>query len=187
MSEKRSRRASHALQFNVAQLLKQPTGSRRVYDIDTGDVPALNDELRLSAPLRGRVQFVRIGHGILVTGKLESAVELECTRCLSECVEETEFEIEEEFHPTHDVESGAQLAQEPDQDQATLIDEQHILDLGEVVRQNLVLSLPPSPVCRADCQGLCPVCGQNWNEKGCDCETEVSDPRWEGLKASFEE
>ena len=86
-----------------------------------------------------------------------------------------------------DINSGAHLAQESDQDAATHIDERHILDLAEVIRQNLTLSLSPSLVCRPDCAGLCPQCGQNRNEGSCDCDTAVIDPRWAALKASFEE
>lgn len=187
MNKQRSKRAPHFFQFNVAQLLKQPSGTRRVYDIDTSDVPPLDDDLKVVAPFRGRVRFMRVGIGILVIGELETTVELECSRCLTAFQTSTRFEIEEEFRPTLDVNSGARLSQEPDQDAATLIDERHILDLAEVIRQDLTLSLSPSPVCRPDCGGLCPHCGQNRNEGSCDCDTEAIDPRWAALKASFEE
>jgi uncharacterized protein len=187
MNEKRNRKPSHSLQFNVAQLLKQQSGARRVYDVDAADVPPLDDELKVVAPFRGQVRFTRIGDGILVTGELETSVELECSRCLSTFEAPVEFEIEEEFRPTLDITTGAWLPQEPGQDEATLIDEHHILDLAEVVRQDMLLSLPPSPLCRPDCRGLCPHCGQNWNEGSCDCHAEAIDPRWAALKATFEQ
>jgi uncharacterized protein len=186
MSESRANKASHALQFNVAQLLKQPTGTKRVYTIDT-TMPSLDDDLTVVAPFRGQVRFIRANAGLLVTGDLETVVELECSRCLTTFQTAISFEIEEEFKPILDIVTGASVPQEPDQDQATLIDEQHILDLAEVVRQELVLSLPPSPVCRPDCRGLCPVCGKNRNEESCDCEVETADPRWEALRASLVE
>ncbi len=186
MNERRSKRSPHAFQFNVAQLLKQPSGTRRVYDIDTSDLPPLDDDLKIVAPFLGRLRFMRVGRGILVTGNLETSVELECTRCLTAFQTATQFEIEEEFKPSVDINSGAHLAQESDQDAATLIDERHILDLAEVIRQDLTLSLPPSPVCRPDCAGLCPQCGQNRNEGECDCDTDVIDPRWAALRANFE-
>jgi uncharacterized protein len=187
MKVQHSRRAPHAFQFNVAQLLKQPSGTRRVYDIEASDGPPLDEDLKVVAPFRGKVRFMRVGVGILVTGKLETSVELDCSRCLAAFTTTIRFEIEEEFRPTLDVNSGARLAQGSDQDAATLIDERHILDLAEIIRQNLTLSLPTSPVCRPDCEGLCPNCGQNWSEGSCDCDTQVTDPRWAALKASFEE
>lgn len=187
MSDKRTRKASHSFQFNVAQLLKQPTGARRVYDIAADDVPPLDEAVKVVAPYQGQVRLTRIGTGVLVTGELQTTVELECTRCLATLLREMRFEVEEEFRPTLDITSGTSLPMDPDQDTATLIDEHHILDLAEVVRQDLLLSLPPSPVCRPDCRGLCPYCGQNRNEGSCDCRIEEVDPRWAGLKASFEE
>jgi uncharacterized protein len=57
-----------------------------------------------------------------------------------------------------------------------------VLDLTEVVRQAIFLAIPMSPVCRADCAGLCPQCGQNLNEGQCHCVSEVVDPRLEVLK-----
>ncbi len=186
MRDKRPRKASHYFQINVAQLLKQPTGTRRVYDFVATDGPPLDDELEMVAPFNGQLRLTRIGTGILVTGELETTVGLECTRCLSTFLTTTRFEIEEEFRPTLDIVSGARLVQEPDQDAATLIDERHILDLAEIIRQDLLLSLPPSPVCRPDCRGLCPYCGQNQNDGNCDCQPEAIDPRWAALKADFE-
>jgi uncharacterized protein len=187
MNKKRGKKDPHAFQFNVAQLLKQPSGARRVYDIDTSAVPPFDEGFEVVAPFRGEVRFMRIGTGILVTGNLETIVEVACTRCLTSFDIPVRFEIEEEFKPTLDIQSGAKLPPDPDQDPATLIDERHILDLAEVVRQDLVLSLPPSPVCRPDCKGLCPQCGQDLNEGSCDCHTDAVDPRWAVLKASLEE
>jgi uncharacterized protein len=186
MTEKRPRKASHAFQFNVAQLLKQPSGARRVYDIDTTDIPPLDEDLNIIGPIQGQVRLSRVGDEILVTGELETTVELACGRCLTPFQAPVRFEIEEEFRPTIDVTSGVHLPQEPDQDSATLIDEHHILDLAEIMRQDLLLSLPTSPLCRSDCLGLCPVCGQNLNERICDCDREEIDPRWEALREGLE-
>jgi len=56
------------------------------------------------------------------------------------------------------------------------------IDLDPLVREQLLLALPPYPLCREGCQGLCPVCGQNRNERECGCDTHVPDPRWAGLE-----
>ena len=83
MNERRSRKTPHPFQFNVAQLLKQPSGTRRIYDIDAVDLPPLDDDLSIVAPFHGQLRFMRVGSGILVTGNLETTVQLECTRCLT--------------------------------------------------------------------------------------------------------
>ncbi|HVP66360.1 MAG TPA: DUF177 domain-containing protein [Anaeromyxobacteraceae bacterium] len=57
-----------------------------------------------------------------------------------------------------------------------------VIDLDPLVREQLLLALPRYPVCQENCKGLCPVCGQNLNEKDCGCERHVPDPRWAGLE-----
>mgnify|MGYP000041237084 CR=1 FL=1 len=183
MSGKRPSEAALALQFNVAQLLKQATGARRGYDIAV-EAPELDQQLVLAGSLHGQISCLRIGAGILVTGELETVVRLECVRCLSEFDLPIRVEIEEEFRPTIDIVTGLRMEQEPDQDEATLIDEQHILDLAEVIRQAVWLEIPASPICRPDCKGLCPQCGQNRNQGECACPANPVDARWLALLTS---
>jgi uncharacterized protein len=56
------------------------------------------------------------------------------------------------------------------------------VDLDPLVREQILLALPAYPLCREGCQGLCPVCGQNRNERECGCDRRVPDPRWSGLE-----
>lgn len=56
------------------------------------------------------------------------------------------------------------------------------IELDPLVREQLLLALPAYPLCREGCKGLCPVCGQNRNERECSCDTHVPDPRWAGLE-----
>ncbi|RKH03903.1 DUF177 domain-containing protein [Corallococcus sp. CA053C] len=51
------------------------------------------------------------------------------------------------------------------------------IDLDPIVREQVLLALPMSAVCRDDCQGLCSQCGQNLNDTKCGCSPKVSDPR----------
>ncbi len=53
--------------------------------------------------------------------------------------------------------------------------------LEDVVREQVLLSLPGRTLCRPDCKGLCPRCGQNLNQSGCACERAPSDTRWNAL------
>ncbi len=56
------------------------------------------------------------------------------------------------------------------------------IDLTEDVREMVMLSVPLKLLCREDCKGLCPQCGADWNVSACDCQQQVSDPRWSGLQ-----
>lgn len=56
-----------------------------------------------------------------------------------------------------------------------------ILDTRNILREQVELNIPMRALCRDDCRGLCPHCGQNRNETSCDCEAPI-DPRWEVLR-----
>jgi uncharacterized protein len=57
----------------------------------------------------------------------------------------------------------------------------HQLRLSDWARDALVLALPDKILCRADCAGLCPVCGRDLNNEPHTHEEETADPRWAAL------
>jgi DUF177 domain-containing protein len=56
------------------------------------------------------------------------------------------------------------------------------LDLSQWARDALALDLPEQILCRADCAGLCPVCGKDLNLEPHEHEEEHIDPRWAALE-----
>ncbi|MBI3286781.1 MAG: DUF177 domain-containing protein, partial [Chloroflexi bacterium] len=105
----------------------------------------------------------------------------ECRRCLEHFSVPLQLEIEEEFRPSVDILSGASLAV-LERRAETAIDEHHSLDLTEVVRQSIFLSLPMYPVCRDSCAGLCDQCGQNLNQASEHQHEAAGDPRLAALR-----
>ena len=183
MRKNRVKRASHGLEFNVAQLLKEATGAVRSYEIEVDLNGDLDDEdLTIVSPLVGQVRFLRTGPHILVRGVLQTTLEISCGRCLTMFTAPVTIELEEEFFPTLDIITGAAISQPPEVEEANLIDEQHILDLSEVVRQEILVESNSLFYCRPDCKGLCPQCGQDLNLGPCDCQSNETDPRWSGLQ-----
>ncbi len=165
------------MQINVSQLLQSPVGATRVYQISevidvTGDGK--------NHLIEGKIKLMRTPRSILAKGKLNTEVELICSRCLCSYSTPLSINIEEEYFPTVDVTSGVPLAQPEDPGSFT-IDTHHILDLTEAVRQYSLLSIPMKPVCRDDCAGLCPNCGQNLNQGTCNCPPQKIDSRWSAL------
>jgi uncharacterized protein len=169
------------LRINCAQLLKSPTGSARRLDL-VDDISGIDDELRIESPITGPLTLIHTADGILVNAALETTAQLECRRCLEPFAAPIEVDIEEEFHPSVDIHTGAKLPVTDTEEDATTIDEHHVLDLTEVVRQAIFLAIPMSALCRSNCAGLCSICGQNLNEGQCHCEVEAVDPRLEALK-----
>ncbi|MGQ9674672.1 MAG: YceD family protein [Chloroflexota bacterium] len=164
------------MQFHVAQLLKEPVGATRDYEIaeDIGDV--VDHEVSAVSPLVGRIRLIRTNRGLLLEGRLEVTVRLTCVRCLEEYLTPVPLIIREEFLPTIDVKTGLPVSLPKDEDYFT-IDENHTLDLTEVVRQYVLMALPMQPLCRVECAGLCPTCGRNLNVVQCRCEPVPADER----------
>ena len=72
-----------------------------------------------------------------------------------------EGELDEEFLPTTDIRTGLPVEVPPGvPDEQPLINEHHEIDLDEILRQNILTSLPLQPLCEAACPGLCPTCGE---------------------------
>lgn len=157
--------------INVAQLLKEPVGAARVVDV--------SDDEELD--VRGHVELMRTDRSVLVKGRLATEVETTCSRCASPFTCWVTFDMEEEFLPTIDVISGMPLP-EPEDEDAFVIDEGHMLDLHEAVRQYALLALPIKRLCQTDCRGLCIECGKNLNEGSCRCARSGRDARWAKLE-----
>ncbi|HFD39617.1 MAG TPA: DUF177 domain-containing protein [Anaerolineae bacterium] len=170
------------MRYNVAQLLMGPTGGQRVYDLEA-DIHGLDPEIKPLRPLSGTVTLMRTSQGILATGTLRTSLVAQCRRCLELCDTEIEIDLEEEFYPAvHFAEAPLDEMPEENWDEALQIDEHHVLDLSEVIRQDLLLAIPMQTLCKPDCAGLCPRCGGNRNLGECTCEEEAIDPRWAALQ-----
>lgn len=148
------------MRINVAQQLKEPVGEIRHHQIDARNEQGL--------PIRGQVQLLRTNGGILVAGELKTVVKATCSRCLEEFECRLNLNMEEEY-PTSQ-QAGDQPPLFGDEDgEGFIIDDSHVLDLGEAIRQHTLLALPIKPICQQNCAGLCPSCGQNLNYGRCRC------------------
>jgi uncharacterized protein len=168
------------VQFNVATLLQEPVGSTREMELE-GEVAVPEQDYKSHA--RGRVRLMRTQRGILLRAQLEVEPTLDCARCLDPFVLPLKLTIDEEFVPLHDPMSGEAVEADPEDFR---IDAKNHLDLSEAVRQYEQAALPIQPICRDDCAGLCPVCGQNRNVRPCDCIQPEAEPAWSNLSSLAE-
>jgi uncharacterized protein len=114
------------------------------------------------------VSLEAVEGGVLVRGTVEAPWVGECRRCLTAITGRVVATLDEVF--VDDPEEGETWPLVHDQ-----------IDLEPVVREAVVLGLPLAPVCRADCLGLCPICGADRNAGPCACLKVEPDPRWAGL------
>ncbi len=132
---------------------------------------------------------VEIGHtdrGLSTRGVLSGRVIRECVRCLVEYEEPIQVAFIAEYHvtgqpkggrgrgygrprspSTETVVVGVAESDEPDEEVYPYDGER--LEMAEMLREHVILSSPMQPLCREDCLGLCPVCGQNRNQRRCSC------------------
>lgn len=165
------------MQINVSQLLREPTGATRDYQIDdTIDISGDNQ----GRSVTGECRLLRTQRSILVRCSLSTTLNLSCSRCLNYFDHPLKLDFEEEYFPTVDVVTGAALPL-PEEAGNFTIDAHHVLDLTEATRQYALLAIPMKPLCSNQCAGLCQRCGHNLNEGPCDCPKQEMDPRWSEL------
>src|SRR6266567_2283836 len=169
--------------FNVAQLLKSPVGTSLEADLHEEHIQ-LDEELKVIGPVNGHVRIRRINQDLLVDGWIDMMLEMTCTRCLKVFEQTMHVPFEERFYPTVDVVTGAPT-HPVDVEEAFPIDEHHLLDLSELIRQQILLDIPMVTHCKEDCAGLCAQCGKDLNEGPCECQPEV-DTRLSVLKTLLE-
>ena len=116
-----------------------------------------------------------VSEGVLVTGTISAPLQGECGRCLDPVNDELVVDVLELF-----------AYRDSTTDATTTEDEVHRLvgaklDLRPVVRDSIVLGLPGTVLCREDCTGLCPECGQRLDDLPAGHTHDMIDPRWAAL------
>lgn len=118
---------------------------------------------------------------IRVAGDLRVQIQGVCDRCTELAL----HEITSHFDLVYVPEGQARASGEEEIDEAGVevgYYSGNALELNDVFREVILLALPMRLVCREDCRGICPVCGEDLNSKDCDCQPEGADDRWSKLK-----
>lgn len=116
-----------------------------------------------------------------VEGKIEGAIEMECTRCLKDVTHNLDIPFRAAFVTEENYTSEKEAEIRSGDLDVSIYDGEKI-DLADLVREQILLNLPTQALCREDCKGLCQKCGANLNEVNCNCAEKEIDPRWSALK-----
>ncbi|MFQ5431777.1 MAG: DUF177 domain-containing protein [Nitrospinota bacterium] len=125
-------------------------------------------------PVEISVTLRPVGSDVYLTGEAKGEIRLRCGRCLAEYPHQLDAELNTSFT----VREGGN-ADEDEEDVYTYDGE--TVDLYPLVRDQLLLLMPIKPLCREECKGLCPKCGQDLNEKDCGCRRVEVDDRFSVL------
>ncbi|OSM04399.1 YceD family protein [Magnetofaba australis] len=115
-----------------------------------------------------------------VQGRVSIVAPLVCSRCLCEFDQSLEVSVSRQFVSGDDpvAESAGEVRME---DETTYLKDD-VFVLRRMVDEELVLAIPPAPLCREACAGICPGCGVNLNDEACVCRDEVEDGPFAALK-----
>ena len=116
-----------------------------------------------------------VSEGVLVSGGVTAPTRGECGRCLRPIEDAVAVEIQELFAYANSTTDSTTADDEVGRLRGDLI------DLEPTLRDAVVLALPPNPLCREDCPGLCPECGAHLDELPADHGHREVDPRWAAL------
>ena len=159
------------LRLNVGFVVAQSAGFSRDFPFDIPQI-SIPPDLRLNS-LNGLVRATRTPQGILLQADFHTIIDLECVRCLTDYQQTLMVNFTELYA----------FSQRYVTDSGLLMPETGIIDLSPVLREYALLEIPISPLCRPDCKGLCPICGNNLNESTCYHEEESGDPRLASLRS----
>jgi uncharacterized protein len=154
----------HPLRLNLGFLINATIGTSRdfIFEYET---MRLGDDLTLQ-DFTGTARFSRTPQGFLLQGEFQAEIDLECVRCLEMSSQLLKWSVTDfyAFDQRNITESGL------------LVPEDGQIDLEPLLREYALLEFPISPVCKADCKGLCPVCGENLNKTDCGHRPETDSP-----------
>lgn len=157
----------HVLRVNARELLRVPGSTRDIEVALDAATLGVGDE-RITGPVEVDLAAVSSIDGIVVTGSITLPWAAPCRRCLAAVTGASVVDVDEVYQDVVNV------------DDAYVIEGDQI-DLTPAVREYVLLEVPDGPLCRAECAGICPVCGIDRNESSCECDTTVSDDRWAAL------
>lgn len=119
---------------------------------------------------------------IRVRADASTRLELACARCLEPVTVPIATSFDLIFRPGQADASSTERSISTSETEIGYYEGDGLL-LEDVLREQILLALPPRVLCSEACKGLCPTCGRNRNTDPCDCDSAPSDPRWAALQS----
>lgn len=151
------------------------------------DAMPQEQDYRILAPVALEAAAHRTRAKVGIAGQATTTLELSCSRCLERFPVPVAATFDLTYLPSDAAPAGGGEVEVGHKDINTAYYQHGQIDLAELIHEQLYLVLPMKPLCKDDCQGLCPVCGTNRNTTACACQTTWTDPRLAGLKALLNE
>jgi uncharacterized protein len=164
------------------QTITEEKHVHEVLDRDWWQMPDPSHQvLGFGSPLQVDVNVSKTADKVLLDGTLSGGVKVRCDRCL----EPFDLDLKSNFNvylvarPSGTSEEEVELL---DDDMEVDFIKGDKINLDDIVREQIYLSVPMKCVCRSDCQGLCPQCGANLNKAPCSCSSRTGHPAFSKLE-----
>lgn len=157
------------MKLNVSRLQKE-AGAIEKFHFSISHLQNF-DEVVFKKPIAVEGSISNTGETLQMRAKVDTEISAQCDRCLENVDIPLSFEFIENYR------QNSAGDEEGIENNEVIVFEDDLIDLVEAIRENVILNLPMQILCNPDCQGICPQCGQNLNEKQCNCRTEAVDPR----------
>ena len=137
--------------------------------------------LALDRPLGVKLRIYKAGDSYVMEGLLSGGLNLACNRCLEHFHQDLKSKFRVTLKvPSESIEEGELELGEDELEVDFMRGEE--IDLDEIIREQILLTLPIKSLCRENCSGLCPTCGINLNDNRCQCIVEKGHPEFLKLK-----
>jgi uncharacterized protein len=176
-------------------------------DVLPSDIALTETDARVQHLLSVSVGLHKAGKMLDVRGAVAGTFVRQCVRCLKEFDVFVRVSFTVEYHPhapvTRRTAEGAKGTvpgagpHRTEESADPIGDEQDVyeyngeeVDLAAMLREQIILATPMQPLCDQDCRGLCPVCGQDRNERVCGCPEQAQPNPFsalQGLRDSLRE
>ncbi len=142
----------------------------------------LDERVTITQPAEVNGTVRRAGIEVFVDGHVETRAQLECDRCLKpvELPVSADFALEYITGAVYESSSAAALSE---QQLSVSVFDGETIDVDEIAKEQILLAVPARTLCREECKGICPECGNDLNTGQCNCSADEVDPRWAALKS----
>lgn len=157
---------------------------RFLKDFPPGEIDFLEDTIRQATPLHveGEAELVTEALAeIHIQGKLTVEMECDCDRCLESTRYPVKSRLDLYYRPMTSEDVPGEIRLDAGDTEVSFYEDGGI-ELEEVLREHILLTLPMQKLCREDCKGICPRCGLNRNAALCSCDAKPVDDRWQALR-----
>lgn len=171
--------------MEIALFENLPDSDRITVETDAAEIDLHGDDCVFEGPVRVVLHLNRNEDIVYATLTARATLILECARCLRSFRHDIEGKVSFVVQRLKLGETSPEQSEEGEEENEDnlffLQYNERSIDITNFVRDAVILSIPLKPVCDAQCKGLCPVCGENKNERDCGCVEKQTDPRWQSL------